>query len=293
MARLPQPGGDTGTWGDILNDFLSVAHNTDGTLKTGSGGAAGDVNGPSSSTDNAIARYDGTTGKVVQASNAAIDDSGQLLLPATGSTGGVVIGGDANLYRLQANIIATDSHLASYGTVYITRPAGTSVALESYVSPEGNARYSVRSDGQITWGSGAGARDTNLYRSAADTLKTDDTFQAAGGISATRITKRIATLTDGATVTPDVDAYDGGKLLTLSQDSTIANPTGTPTNFQQYTLKIKSSAARNLTFGSQYRGGNDIALPTTTTGASKTDYYGFQWNADDSKWDLIAIARGY
>ncbi|MDN5274862.1 MAG: hypothetical protein JWP06_763 [Candidatus Saccharibacteria bacterium] len=35
MARLPQPGADNGTWGGVLNDFLEVAHNTDGTLKTG------------------------------------------------------------------------------------------------------------------------------------------------------------------------------------------------------------------------------------------------------------------
>jgi hypothetical protein len=34
MARLPTPGADNGQWGDILNDFLSVEHNTDGTLKT-------------------------------------------------------------------------------------------------------------------------------------------------------------------------------------------------------------------------------------------------------------------
>ncbi len=34
MARLPIPGGDTGTWGDILNEYLSVEHNTDGTLKS-------------------------------------------------------------------------------------------------------------------------------------------------------------------------------------------------------------------------------------------------------------------
>lgn len=33
MARLPQPGGDQGTWGSVLNDFLSVSHNGDGTLK--------------------------------------------------------------------------------------------------------------------------------------------------------------------------------------------------------------------------------------------------------------------
>ncbi len=35
MARLPIPGEDTGTWGEILNDYLLVAHNNDGTLKDG------------------------------------------------------------------------------------------------------------------------------------------------------------------------------------------------------------------------------------------------------------------
>ena len=34
MPRLPQPGGDEGNWGTILNDYLSAAHNADGTLKT-------------------------------------------------------------------------------------------------------------------------------------------------------------------------------------------------------------------------------------------------------------------
>lgn len=35
MTRLPTPGGDEGNWGSILNDYLSAAHNTDGTLKPG------------------------------------------------------------------------------------------------------------------------------------------------------------------------------------------------------------------------------------------------------------------
>lgn len=32
MARLPVPGGDDGSWGQVLNDFLSVSHASDGTL---------------------------------------------------------------------------------------------------------------------------------------------------------------------------------------------------------------------------------------------------------------------
>lgn len=33
MPRLPQPGGDDHQWGDILNEFLRVSLNSDGTLK--------------------------------------------------------------------------------------------------------------------------------------------------------------------------------------------------------------------------------------------------------------------
>jgi len=33
MARLPVPGQDSGTWGTVLNAYLAVEHNTDGTLK--------------------------------------------------------------------------------------------------------------------------------------------------------------------------------------------------------------------------------------------------------------------
>lgn len=35
MARLPQPGGDSGNWGDILNDYLSQAHTATGAIKPG------------------------------------------------------------------------------------------------------------------------------------------------------------------------------------------------------------------------------------------------------------------
>jgi hypothetical protein len=102
----------------------------------------------------------------------------------------------------------------------------------------------------------------------------------------------IETLTDAATVTPNA-ANGGGKLLTLSQATTIANPTGSPGLFQRYILRIKSTSSRALTWGGQYRFGTDITQPTATTGGGKTDYFGFIWNADDTKWDLVGLDRGH
>jgi hypothetical protein len=41
MSRLPNPGADSGSWGDILNDFLTQSHNADGTLKSSAVSATG------------------------------------------------------------------------------------------------------------------------------------------------------------------------------------------------------------------------------------------------------------
>lgn len=63
-----------------LADQKLYSKKSDGTvILVGSGlGGAGDVQGPASSTDNAITRFDGTNGKVIQSSNASIDDSGNM-----------------------------------------------------------------------------------------------------------------------------------------------------------------------------------------------------------------------
>lgn len=52
------------------------------------GGGSGDVVGPASSTDNAVARFDGTTGKLVQNSGVLIDDNNNLLIGQTTVPGG-------------------------------------------------------------------------------------------------------------------------------------------------------------------------------------------------------------
>lgn len=58
MVRLPQPGSDDGTWGTLLNDFLSVSHAGDGTITTSavtSAGAASDSSVVHNTGDEAVA----------------------------------------------------------------------------------------------------------------------------------------------------------------------------------------------------------------------------------------------
>lgn len=52
----------------------------------------GDVVGPASATDNAIARFDATTGKLLQNSGAILEDTGSVLFPGYVRSGGAAVG---------------------------------------------------------------------------------------------------------------------------------------------------------------------------------------------------------
>jgi hypothetical protein len=60
------------------DDFNNLKTVTAQSIADLASGGSGDVTGPVSSTDNAITRFDGTTGKIIQNSGATIDDSGNL-----------------------------------------------------------------------------------------------------------------------------------------------------------------------------------------------------------------------
>jgi hypothetical protein len=62
-----------------LTDQKLYTKNASGTVVlvgSAAGGGVGDVVGPASATDNALVRYDGTTGKLIQNSSITIDDNG-------------------------------------------------------------------------------------------------------------------------------------------------------------------------------------------------------------------------
>lgn len=117
-------------------------------------------------------------------------------------------------------------------------------------------------------------------------------IQGPPGVAAPVVPRAVA-LTDEATVTPNIDTTDIGVLASLSQNTTIANPSGTPLAGQKFMLRIKSTTSRALVFGAQYRGSTNLPLPSATTGSSKWDYLGFIWNATDSKWDYLAKNFGF
>src|SRR5665647_2147516 len=75
MTRLPTPGQDDGTWGGILNDFLTVEHDSDGTLKP-SGSLGTKAN------DSAVLH---TTGSETVGGTKTFSASPVVPIPTTGS----------------------------------------------------------------------------------------------------------------------------------------------------------------------------------------------------------------
>jgi hypothetical protein len=73
----------------------------------------GDVVGPASATDNAVARYDTTTGKLIQNSAVIIDDSNNVTGVNTLTATNLVINDDATLGGSNADTLAVNSRITT------------------------------------------------------------------------------------------------------------------------------------------------------------------------------------
>lgn len=120
-------------------------------------------------------------------------DDGTLIdqpIIITRSSGLVTIGGTSGtaggvaVNRASGTAVLV-THTGSSGILLSLVTADTaSRLLEAGVSGDTNKRFVIFGDGQVEWGpGGSSGRDTNLYRNAADQLKTDDSL-----IVATRLT---------------------------------------------------------------------------------------------------------
>lgn len=68
-------------------------------------------------------------------------------------------------------------------SIVVERAATTDSAYRARKDGDTNSRYLQMADGKQVWGDGTAAGDTNLYRSAANTLATDDNLSVAGALS--------------------------------------------------------------------------------------------------------------
>lgn len=247
----------------------------------GSGGGSGDVAGPASSTDNAVVRFDGTTGKLVQNSGVTIDDSNNLT--ATGSTTLsrlIVTSTSSNIVDIRrAGTTAGEARL----TFYNDNSASASM-IASRIAGIFTDDTSGSEKGAIIFGVATGNTTSERMR-----------LNNTGDLTITgRMIPNVQSVSSAATITPNANTDTQVSVTALATAATIASPSGTPSDGQSLVIRIEDNGTgRALTWTTGSSGSYrpvGITLPTTTV-ATKVLYVGFKYNSTDLRWDAIALSQ--
>lgn len=143
MARLPTPGGDSGNWGTILNDYLSQSHTNDGSLEPSAIIAAGAVTSVNSKTPSSgsvtLTKGDIGLGNVDNTpdANKPISSATQTALDTKANNADVIASGDLDAQT--AALVTSSSSDTS------------SVLNEKYTMPRAALLYNpaTKSNGQL------------------------------------------------------------------------------------------------------------------------------------------------
>lgn len=206
----------------------------------------GDVTGAASSTDNAIVRFDGTTGKVIQNSAATVaDTTGDI---TAGKYNGLTISSTTGTFTIaNGKTLAVDNTLTFTGTDSSTVSLGAGGTV-AYTSNNLSAFSSTTSDqlrGVISDETGTGA----LVFATSPSLTTP----TLGVASATSINKVAVTApATGATLT----LADGSTLITSGGHSTTLTTTAT-------TALTLPTSGTVTALGNSTTGSGNIVLATS------------------------------
>ena len=212
---------------------------------------------------------------------------------ANGGTGattltGYVKGSGTSAMTASATIPTTDLS----GTVTNAQLANSAITINGTSTSLGGS-ISVGTVTSITAGTGlSGGTITGSGTIAIDS--TVATLSGTQTLTNKRITSRIGSngATTSGNITPTGDTADQYNITGLTGSAAIQIPSGTPTDAQRLSIRIKDNGtARALTWVTSAGGYRVIGttLPTTTT-ANKTIYVGCVYNSADSFWDVVAVA---
>ena len=217
-------------------------------------GSDGEVNGPASATDNAVARFDGTTGKLIQNSTVTIDDSGNITPSSSvhGANGSAsnpsfAFNSDQNtgLYRIGADNIGVAANGAKVLDI-----ATTGLTVTGAVTATGTLTSTGASQPQLSLtktGSGAGTfsiyNDGNSHiASAGGTLYINNSSGAAvnfGGAA----TFAGAVADQGGTIAAQRNGLASAQGLAFNGTGRATATLGTAVGTLDYTFRAKIKVA--------------------------------------------------
>ena len=252
--------------------------------------ASGDVDGPSSATDNAIARYDGTTGKLIQNSSVTIDDSNNV--------SGVVQLNATTVAATTGNITTVNAT-----TVNATTVDATNLEVTNLKAKDGTAAGSIAdSTGVVTLASSV-LTTTDINGGTVDGVTIGGAVPGAGTFTtATATTGNITTVNATTVDTTNIEvtnikAKDGSAAATIA-DSTGVVTISTQLNVDNLRLDGNAVSSTdtngdvNITpngTGATVVGGNtsftstgSVKIPVGTTAQRPTPAAGMLRFNDDS-----------
>jgi len=261
-ARLPVVGGDAGQWGTILNTFLSVSLNSNGTLITSAVSTAG---------------AEMTTNKGVASGYAPLNSS--TVVPAANLGTGTA---STTTFLRGDNSWQTAATFTLDSTATDIQAVGTQAAGSTGKAADAGHVHPSTGLALLTGAAFTGAVSTTSTLSATSTI-------TAGAA----VTSAVVALTYGTTISVNASLGNHFRVV-LTGNATLSNPTGA-VDGQKITFELiqDSTGSRTIAFGTAYAFSTDIPQPTLTTTANKRDFLGFVYNASTSLWYMLAVVHGF
>ena len=264
---------------------------------------SGDVVGPSSSTANGIAVFDGTTGKLLKNSSGltAVSDSGVNTITSDGWTELEVLGGIEVSAGSWAQIDAETTLLGTGSTaVYINHDDGGSNSYIDATVFNGDIKISQFDSGKIELFSDGGINLRGVTK-----VNTINEYTSGSGVTIDgvllkdgRVQPRVySSAAHEDTLTPNIDSYDQFHLVGQSRfDGTgalvVNAPTGTPVNGQKVMFCFRGDGTTSSISWNEAWRPIGVTLPTTIS-ASNPIYVGAIYNGSFGipRWNVIAVAQ--
>ena len=114
------------------------------------------------------------------------------------------------------------------------------------------------------------------------------TYSGTETLTNKRIDPRVTSAASASSLTPDISVSDVYAYTALAAGLTINAPNGTPLDGDKLIFRLlDNGTSRSLTWNGTYTV-IGVTLPTATT-ISKTTYVGCIYNANNTRWDVIAV----